>query len=81
MLRDHSGSEPTDPAKVAQVVVKLADRDDAPVRLLLGTDAVLYAPAVAIGALLCGILAFAVSVGLISRLGALSVCGVVAIGR
>jgi uncharacterized membrane protein len=31
------------------------------------------------GALLCGILAFAVSVGLTSRVGALSVCGVVAI--
>jgi NAD(P)-dependent dehydrogenase (short-subunit alcohol dehydrogenase family) len=45
MLRDHSGSEPTDPAKVAQVVVKLAGQDDVPVRLLLGSDAVQYAPA------------------------------------
>lgn len=47
MLRKHSGSEPTDPAKVAQIVLKLSDRDDAPVRLLLGTDAVQYAPAAA----------------------------------
>lgn len=49
MLRDFSGSEPTDPVKVAQVVLKLAGRDDAPVRLLLGTDAVQYALAAAKG--------------------------------
>jgi NAD(P)-dependent dehydrogenase (short-subunit alcohol dehydrogenase family) len=42
MLREHSGQEPTDPAKVAQVVVKLANKEDAPLRLLLGTDAVQY---------------------------------------
>jgi NAD(P)-dependent dehydrogenase (short-subunit alcohol dehydrogenase family) len=47
MLRNHSGSEPTDPAKVAQVVLKLANKDDAPLRLLLGMDAVQYAPAAA----------------------------------
>jgi NAD(P)-dependent dehydrogenase (short-subunit alcohol dehydrogenase family) len=47
MLRDHSGSEPTDPAKVAQLVLKLAGQDDVPVRLLVGADAVQYAPAVA----------------------------------
>lgn len=47
MIRDYSGAEPTDPAKVAQVLLKLANRDDAPVRLLLGTDAVQYAPAAA----------------------------------
>ncbi len=47
MIRDYSGSEPTDPAKVAQVVLELANQDDAPVRLLLGTDAVQYAPAAA----------------------------------
>ena len=47
MLRDHSGSEPTDPAKVAQVVLKLANKDDAPLRLLLGMDAVFYAPTAA----------------------------------
>jgi len=47
MIRDYSGSEPTDPAKVAQVVLKLALRNDAPVRLLLGTDAVQYAAAAA----------------------------------
>jgi NAD(P)-dependent dehydrogenase (short-subunit alcohol dehydrogenase family) len=47
MLRDHSGQEPTDPAKVAQVLLKLAGQDDVPVRLLLGTDAAQYAPAAA----------------------------------
>ncbi|MFD8970774.1 SDR family NAD(P)-dependent oxidoreductase [Streptomyces sp. NPDC059568] len=36
-----------DPARVAQVVVDLADRDDTPVRLLLGKDAVHYAGAAA----------------------------------
>jgi NAD(P)-dependent dehydrogenase (short-subunit alcohol dehydrogenase family) len=43
MLRDYSGSEPTDPAKVAELVLKLANQDDAPFRLLLGTDAAQYA--------------------------------------
>jgi NAD(P)-dependent dehydrogenase (short-subunit alcohol dehydrogenase family) len=47
MLRDYSGSEPTDPAKVAKVVLKLANEDAAPLRLLLGTDAVQYSPAAA----------------------------------
>lgn len=46
-LREYSGSEPTDPAKVAQLIVKLANQADAPVRLLLGTDAVQYAAAAA----------------------------------
>jgi NAD(P)-dependent dehydrogenase (short-subunit alcohol dehydrogenase family) len=41
-LREHSGREPTDPGKVAQVIVKLANQEDAPLRLLLGTDAVRY---------------------------------------
>jgi hypothetical protein len=47
MLRDHLGQEPTDPAKVAQVVMKLAGQDDVPVRLLLGSDAAQYAQAAA----------------------------------
>jgi NAD(P)-dependent dehydrogenase (short-subunit alcohol dehydrogenase family) len=47
LLRDSSGSEPTDPKKVAQVMLKLANEADVPVRLLLGTDAVQYAPAAA----------------------------------
>jgi NAD(P)-dependent dehydrogenase (short-subunit alcohol dehydrogenase family) len=47
MLRDYSGQEPTDPAKVAQVVLKLASQEDVPLRLLLGTDAVQYARAAA----------------------------------
>jgi len=47
MQRDYSGQEPTDPAKVAQVVLKLAGQDDLPVRLLLGSDVLQYAPAAA----------------------------------
>lgn len=43
MVRDVSGNEPIDVAKVAQVVADLAGRDDAPLRLLLGADAVQYA--------------------------------------
>lgn len=40
MLRTATGMETSDPVKVAQVVVTVANRDDAPVRLLLGADAV-----------------------------------------
>jgi NAD(P)-dependent dehydrogenase (short-subunit alcohol dehydrogenase family) len=40
LVRAGSGHEATDPRRVAQVVRDLADRDDAPVRLLLGADAV-----------------------------------------
>jgi hypothetical protein len=40
LVRGGSGHEATDPRRVAQVVRDLAGRDDAPVRLLLGTDAV-----------------------------------------
>jgi len=39
-LRAFSGHEPGDTRRVAQVVRDLAGRNDAPVRLLLGTDAV-----------------------------------------
>ena len=42
-VRAGSGGEPNDPAKVAKVVLDVAGRDDAPVRLLLGPDAVQYA--------------------------------------
>jgi NAD(P)-dependent dehydrogenase (short-subunit alcohol dehydrogenase family) len=47
MLRAYSGSEPTDPAKVAELMLKLANQEKPPLRLLLGTDAVQYAPAAA----------------------------------
>ena len=43
MVRDVSDKEPIDVARVAEVVADLAGRDDAPVRLLLGADAVRYA--------------------------------------
>jgi len=40
LVRAASGHEPTNARRVAEVVRDLAGRDDAPVRLLLGTDAV-----------------------------------------
>jgi NAD(P)-dependent dehydrogenase (short-subunit alcohol dehydrogenase family) len=43
MLRAHSGKEASDPAKVAEVLVQLAGRKDAPVELLMGADAYEYA--------------------------------------
>jgi NAD(P)-dependent dehydrogenase (short-subunit alcohol dehydrogenase family) len=44
-VRDHLGTGPaaSDPAKVAQVVLRLVDSDDVPERLLLGTDALAVA--------------------------------------
>jgi NAD(P)-dependent dehydrogenase (short-subunit alcohol dehydrogenase family) len=42
-VRAGSGHEATDPRQVARVVRELAGRDDAPLRLLLGTDAVTMA--------------------------------------
>jgi len=47
--RMHSGSwRPLgDPAKVAQVILQVADRDEPPVRLLLGSEAYAYATAAA----------------------------------
>ncbi|WP_440555974.1 SDR family NAD(P)-dependent oxidoreductase [Streptomyces sp. SCPE 10] len=43
MLRNASGIEASDPAKVAQVVHEIAGREDAPLRLLIGADAYQYA--------------------------------------
>lgn len=43
MLRDYSGNEPSDPRKVAKLIVDLAGRPDAPVELLIGQDAFEYA--------------------------------------
>jgi NAD(P)-dependent dehydrogenase (short-subunit alcohol dehydrogenase family) len=40
MLAGHIGQEAGDPDKVAQVLLQLADRDDTPEHLLLGSDAV-----------------------------------------
>jgi NAD(P)-dependent dehydrogenase (short-subunit alcohol dehydrogenase family) len=45
---DLSQAEAAHPARVAQVVRDLAGRQDAPVRILLGTDAVQYAQAAAL---------------------------------
>jgi NAD(P)-dependent dehydrogenase (short-subunit alcohol dehydrogenase family) len=43
--RDYSGAQPGDPAKAAAAVLSIALRDDAPLRLLLGSDAVAAAEA------------------------------------
>lgn len=43
MLDQHIGKETSDPAKVAQVVLKLAYHPQPPVHLLLGSDALHYA--------------------------------------
>ena len=41
-LRQYIGNENSDPAKIARVIVALAERKDVPVRLLLGSDAVQF---------------------------------------
>jgi hypothetical protein len=43
MMKSHWGQENSDPAKVAQVVLRLAASDRLPAHLLLGSDAVKYA--------------------------------------
>ena len=43
MLKTHWGQETGDPAKVAQVILHLAEADALPAHLLLGSDAVRYA--------------------------------------
>jgi len=45
--RAATGTEPTDPSKVAAVLLDLAGRDDAPLRLLIGADAYALAAATA----------------------------------
>jgi NAD(P)-dependent dehydrogenase (short-subunit alcohol dehydrogenase family) len=43
MLKSHWGQETSDPAKVAQVVLRLAASDHLPAHLLPGSDAIQYA--------------------------------------
>jgi len=43
MMKSHWGHENSDPAKVAQVILRLAASDRLPAHLLLGSDAVQYA--------------------------------------
>lgn len=43
MLRTMSGNESSDPVKVAEAIVELSRRDDAPAEILIGADAVEYA--------------------------------------
>ncbi|MDO4630889.1 MAG: SDR family NAD(P)-dependent oxidoreductase [Corynebacterium sp.] len=45
LMHNASGSEPTDPNKVAELLLKLVELSNPPVRLLVGTDAVQYAEA------------------------------------
>jgi NAD(P)-dependent dehydrogenase (short-subunit alcohol dehydrogenase family) len=37
--RDYNGKQPGDPAKAATAILKIAGRDEVPLRLLLGSDA------------------------------------------
>jgi NAD(P)-dependent dehydrogenase (short-subunit alcohol dehydrogenase family) len=43
ILAAHAGAEPSDPAKVAAVILRLSDHPDPPLHLLLGADALDYA--------------------------------------
>ncbi len=43
VLKEYTGKEASDPARVAAVVVKLASHDNPPVQLLLGSDALHFA--------------------------------------
>ena len=43
MLEGHWGHETSDPAKIAQVILQLATKEQLPAHLLLGSDAVQYA--------------------------------------
>jgi NAD(P)-dependent dehydrogenase (short-subunit alcohol dehydrogenase family) len=45
MMEEHSGQQAGDPAKAARVILQIAETDDPPLRLLLGSDAVRYAGA------------------------------------
>jgi hypothetical protein len=40
MQRDYDGCQPGDPAKAADVILKLAEMDRPPLRIALGSDAV-----------------------------------------
>jgi hypothetical protein len=42
-LASYWGNEKSDPAKVAQFILRLAEREQLPAHLLLGSDAVQYA--------------------------------------
>jgi NAD(P)-dependent dehydrogenase (short-subunit alcohol dehydrogenase family) len=42
LIREHQGKEASDPARVAQVVLKLAYHERPPLHLLLGSDALYY---------------------------------------
>jgi hypothetical protein len=43
MLQGHGGHETSDPAKVAQVILQLASKEQLPASLLFGSDAVQFA--------------------------------------
>lgn len=42
ILQDHAGEEPGDPEKAASAIIAIAGRPDAPLHLLLGSDALHY---------------------------------------
>ena len=46
-LRAHADKWPSDPTKVADIVLKISETEDPPVRLLVGPETVEYAAQVA----------------------------------
>lgn len=42
MLRSMAGNESSDPAKIANAIIELANREDTPFEILMGADAVEY---------------------------------------
>jgi hypothetical protein len=45
-LRSISGNEPSIPSKIGQIILKLLDEEEPPLRLVIGPDAVPYAKSV-----------------------------------
>ena len=42
MLRQYHGNEPSLPHKIAQIMFNLSNKEDVPLRLLIGPDAIEY---------------------------------------
>ena len=47
MIRKYNGREPTDPAKLANLIMAISDMEQPPLRMLVGSDAMQYSAAAA----------------------------------
>ena len=47
MIREYNGREPTDPSKLANLLLAISDMEQPPLRLLVGSDAIQYSVAAA----------------------------------